>query len=232
MEFLQIFGLAGWWRWTLVSPERVAPSRMVGVSASVNLPLHHKVQKFSSGTGSPGWSHKEGSKTLVCVLAYTTYHKTILTFYYYSEQENQSRLLNKTQQTSHCSCLYVWHQLWQMDCTQTARQARCSHIPRPARRRRTKCSSQRWFTNDHTIDASQRHRHSGRHSFTPMTSRTSVTTYNSDVTSCVQKYLSGWAQRVAVPASESGTMSGRIYSGNVTATINRRLWFSAHRCCY
>jgi len=28
----------------------VAPSRMVGVSASVNLLLHHKVQKFSSGT--------------------------------------------------------------------------------------------------------------------------------------------------------------------------------------
>jgi len=25
------------------------------VSASVNLPLHHKVQKFSSGTGSTGW---------------------------------------------------------------------------------------------------------------------------------------------------------------------------------
>jgi len=32
----------------------VAPSRMVSVSASVvNPPLHHKVQKFSSGTGSP-----------------------------------------------------------------------------------------------------------------------------------------------------------------------------------
>jgi len=28
------------------------------VSASVNLPVHHKVQKFSSGTGSPGWSRK------------------------------------------------------------------------------------------------------------------------------------------------------------------------------
>jgi len=28
------------------------------VSASVNLPLHHKVQKYSSGTGSPGWSQK------------------------------------------------------------------------------------------------------------------------------------------------------------------------------
>ena len=40
----------GWW-WALVSPDGVAPSRMVGVSASVNLPLHHKVQKFSSGTG-------------------------------------------------------------------------------------------------------------------------------------------------------------------------------------
>jgi len=35
---------------------------MVGVSASVNLPLHHKVQKFSSGTGSPGWSRKKGRK--------------------------------------------------------------------------------------------------------------------------------------------------------------------------
>jgi len=38
---------------------------MVGVSASVNLPLHHKVQKFSSGTGSPGWSRKKGRKTAV-----------------------------------------------------------------------------------------------------------------------------------------------------------------------
>jgi len=27
--------------------------QMVSVSASVNLPLHHEVQKFSSGTGSP-----------------------------------------------------------------------------------------------------------------------------------------------------------------------------------
>ena len=38
---------------------------MVGVSASVNLPLHHKVQKFSSGTGSAGWSRKKGRKTVV-----------------------------------------------------------------------------------------------------------------------------------------------------------------------
>ena len=55
----------GWWRWALVSPDGVVPSRMVGVSASVNLPLHHKVQKFSSGTGSPGWSRKKGRKMVV-----------------------------------------------------------------------------------------------------------------------------------------------------------------------
>jgi len=48
----KIYG--GWWRWALVSPDGVASSRMVGVSASVNVPLHHKVEKFSSGTGSPG----------------------------------------------------------------------------------------------------------------------------------------------------------------------------------
>ena len=41
---------------------------MVGVSASVNLPLHHKVQKFSSDTGSPGWSRKKGRKTVVVVI--------------------------------------------------------------------------------------------------------------------------------------------------------------------
>jgi len=46
------------------SPDGVAPSRIVSVSASVNLPLHHKVQKFSSGTNSPGWSQKKGRKTV------------------------------------------------------------------------------------------------------------------------------------------------------------------------
>ena len=40
---------------------------MVGAFASVNLPLHHKVPKFSSGTGSPGWSWKKGHKTVVVV---------------------------------------------------------------------------------------------------------------------------------------------------------------------
>jgi len=54
-----------WWRWALVSLDEVVYSQMVGVSASVNLPLHHKVQKFSCGTGSPGWSRKKGCKTVV-----------------------------------------------------------------------------------------------------------------------------------------------------------------------
>jgi len=61
----------GWWRWALVSPDGVAPRRMVGMSASVGFPLHHKFQKFSSGTGSPGWSQKNGRKTVVCVCVYS-----------------------------------------------------------------------------------------------------------------------------------------------------------------
>jgi len=51
--------------WTLVSPDGVVSSRMVSVSASVNLPLHHKLQKFTSGTSSLGWSRKKGRKTVV-----------------------------------------------------------------------------------------------------------------------------------------------------------------------
>jgi len=43
---------------------------MVSVSASDNLPLHHKVQKFSSGTGSPRWSRKKGRKMVVVVVYY------------------------------------------------------------------------------------------------------------------------------------------------------------------
>jgi len=58
----------GWWRWALFSPIGVVPSRMVIVSVSVNLPLHHKVQKFSSGTGSPRWFRKKGCKTVVVVV--------------------------------------------------------------------------------------------------------------------------------------------------------------------
>jgi len=58
----------GWWRWALVSLDGVAPVKMVGVFASVNLLLHHKVQKFSSGTGSAWWSQEKGRETVVVVV--------------------------------------------------------------------------------------------------------------------------------------------------------------------
>jgi len=45
------------------SLDGVAPSRMVSVCFS----LAHKVQKFSSGTGSTGWSRKKDHKTVVVV---------------------------------------------------------------------------------------------------------------------------------------------------------------------
>jgi len=54
----------GMMEWALRSLDGVAPSQMVGVSASVNLPLHHKVQKLSSATCSPGWSRKKVIKQL------------------------------------------------------------------------------------------------------------------------------------------------------------------------
>ena len=79
--------MGGWWRWALVSPAGVVPSRMVSVSASVNLPLHHKVQKFASGTGSPGWSRKKGHKQLCVLLTilgtepwHTKAHHTLWTY--------------------------------------------------------------------------------------------------------------------------------------------------------
>ena len=57
-----------WWRRALLSPDGLAPSQMVGVCASVNLPLHHKVQRFSFGTSSPRWSRKKGRKMVVVVV--------------------------------------------------------------------------------------------------------------------------------------------------------------------
>ena len=54
----------GWWRWAPVSPDGVASSRMVGVSASVNLPLHHKVQKSLLAPAHPGGPGKRAIKRL------------------------------------------------------------------------------------------------------------------------------------------------------------------------
>jgi len=60
--------MGGWWRWALVGPDGMVPRWMVSVSASVSLPLHHKVQKFYSGTGLPGWS--TGPRKRVVVVVY------------------------------------------------------------------------------------------------------------------------------------------------------------------
>ena len=55
-----------WWRWALVSLDGVAPSRMVNVSASVNLPLHHKAQALHFSKWPQCWvvclagAHLEG----------------------------------------------------------------------------------------------------------------------------------------------------------------------------
>jgi len=54
----------------------VAPSLTVGVSASVNAFLHHKLQKFSSGTGTPGWFRKKGRKTVVVVIVHDVAHSS------------------------------------------------------------------------------------------------------------------------------------------------------------
>jgi len=50
-----------WCRWAMVSPDGVAPSRKVGVSASVNLPL---------ATAHPGGPGKMAVKRLRCGVVY------------------------------------------------------------------------------------------------------------------------------------------------------------------
>jgi len=72
--------MEGRWKSALLGPDGVAPSRMVGVSASVNLPLHHKVQRFSSGTGSPGWSRKMAVNRL-CVCCNKSTDDVRISFY-------------------------------------------------------------------------------------------------------------------------------------------------------
>jgi len=61
--------MRGWWRWALVSADRVVPSRMIGVSASVNLPLHHKGHLLAPAhLGGPGKGPQNGC---VCVWSIT-----------------------------------------------------------------------------------------------------------------------------------------------------------------
>jgi len=66
--------MAGWWRWALVSPDGVAPSWIAYVSASVNLPLHHKVHKFRSllAPAHSDGPEKRAVKQLWCGYAWIT----------------------------------------------------------------------------------------------------------------------------------------------------------------
>jgi len=72
------------------------PSRMVSASASVNLPLHHKVQKFSSGTGSPEWSQKKGHKTVVVCGGYQIQVATLLPKHKHKLVKNKNSRRNYT----------------------------------------------------------------------------------------------------------------------------------------
>ena len=56
----------------------VAPSWTVIVSACVHLPLQHKVQKFSSGTGTPRWLGRKGCKTVVVMVVVMSIKTTTL----------------------------------------------------------------------------------------------------------------------------------------------------------
>jgi len=68
------------------------------VSASVNLPLHHKVPKFFSGTGSPGWSWKKGHKTDVVFVCFAVLTRTFLFLF---------GLVCKYFSVVFCSCFFV-----------------------------------------------------------------------------------------------------------------------------
>jgi len=83
------WGDGGGGLWLVRMEWSVMPSRMVIVSASVNLPLHHKVQKW--------WSRKKGRKTVVCG------GFTCIPSYF-----NQSCLLPHQMGTLLTYCLSIW----------------------------------------------------------------------------------------------------------------------------
>jgi len=55
-----------WWRWALICPDGVAPRRMVGVSASVSLPLHIKSRSSLLAPAHLGAPGKRAVKWLWC----------------------------------------------------------------------------------------------------------------------------------------------------------------------
>ena len=80
--------MEGWWRWALVSLDGVAPSQMVGVSASVNLPLHHKCRSSVMAPAYPSGLGKRAVKWLwcgtveVCLHSTTPHHNRFTAFFW------------------------------------------------------------------------------------------------------------------------------------------------------
>jgi len=56
--------MGGWWRWALVGPDGAAPSRMVGVSASVIFSCTTKSRNSSLTRAHPGGPGKWAVKRL------------------------------------------------------------------------------------------------------------------------------------------------------------------------
>jgi len=64
-SLMSIFQMVvGWWRWALVSPDGVAPSRMVSVSASVNSRCTIKCRSSLLEPSHPGGPGKRAVKRL------------------------------------------------------------------------------------------------------------------------------------------------------------------------
>jgi len=99
---------------------------MGSVSAFVNLPLHHKVQTFSSGTGSPGWSRKKGRKMAVelwwlkqnaeCENRLTGFHKqnkwkNYSVYPFFIWLQNELEMWASAQRDGH-RAEYRWHPLF------------------------------------------------------------------------------------------------------------------------
>jgi len=103
--------MGGSWRWALVSPDGEAPSQMVVVSAAVNLPLQHKVQKFSSVTGSPGWSQKRALGAVVAQWVSSSSSSSSSSLLHPCGHETELLLHNNNGNLSSMPIVYIIHSI-------------------------------------------------------------------------------------------------------------------------
>jgi len=79
-------------------------------SAFLEEMLHHKVQKLSSGTGSPGWCRKKGCKTVVVMVVVSTRK----TFFFSSALHSLSLFSSLVGAIIHKHMLGKWPKLTKM----------------------------------------------------------------------------------------------------------------------